>query len=90
MPIDSAVSIVEIMIKASIGKLEIDFDPVSQAVASGFQMLDFKGQDSLPLQEMPYHHKDPFDRMIIAQSLVNNYPIMTNDSKFNLYNCRVI
>ena len=86
----SSVSIAEIMIKASIGKLKIDFDPVALAVESGFEILDFKGQEALKLKEMPFHHKDPFDRMLIAQSITYNYPLMTNDNKFNLYNCRVL
>lgn len=86
----SSISIAEIMIKASIGKINIDFDPLSLAVESGFEMLDFKGEDALLLKEMPFHHKDPFDRMLIAQSITNNYPIMTNDSKFRLYTCRII
>ena len=85
----SAVSIAEIMIKASIGKLKIDFDPLALAIESGFEMLDFRGQDALLLKDMPFHHKDPFDRMLIAQGLANNYPIMTNDNKFSLYQCRL-
>ena len=86
----SSISIAEIMIKASIGKFNIAFDPLSLAVESGFEMLDFRGEDSLLLKEMPFHHKDPFDRMLIAQSITNNYPVMTNDSKFSLYTCRII
>jgi len=86
----SSISIAEIMIKASIGKFNIDFDPLSLAVESGFEMLDFTGEDALLLKDMPFHHKDPFDRMLIAQSITNNYPVMTNDSKFSLYTCRII
>jgi PIN domain nuclease of toxin-antitoxin system len=78
------------MIKTSIGKINIDFDPVEFAVESGFEMLDFSGKDALQLKEMPFHHKDPFDRMLIAQSITHDFPLMTNDSKFNLYNCRVL
>jgi len=86
----SAISIAEIMIKASLKKLHIDFNPVVIAEESGFHMLDFSAESALFLKEMPFHHKDPFDRMLIAQSMTINYPIMTDDPKFSLYTCRII
>ncbi|MBV5329641.1 MAG: type II toxin-antitoxin system VapC family toxin [Chlorobium sp.] len=85
----SSISIVEIMMKASLGKLAINFDPVEMAEKSGFELLDFSPQDALPLKEMPFHHKDPFDRMLIAQCISRQYPIMTHDSKFKLYDCEL-
>ncbi|MBT3378461.1 MAG: type II toxin-antitoxin system VapC family toxin [Lentisphaerae bacterium] len=86
----SSVSIAEIMIKASIGKLEIDFDPVAAAILTGFEMLDFSGKEALLLRDMPFHHRDPFDRMLIAQSLANRFPLMTDDRRFEEYDCRLI
>jgi len=86
----SSVSIVEIMIKSSLGKLPIDFDPVDMAEQSGFDLLDFSGKDALPLKDMPFHHKDPFDRMLIAQSISRNYAIMTDDAKFSMYKCKLL
>ena len=86
----SAVSIVELMIKASLKKFQIDFNPVAMAKESGFALLAFSAEAALLLKDMPFHHKDPFDRMLIAQSITNNYPIMTEDPKIALYNCRVL
>jgi PIN domain nuclease of toxin-antitoxin system len=86
----SAVTIAEIMIKASLKKLPIDFDPVVMAKESGFILLDFSAKAALLLKNLPFHHKDPFDRMLIAQSITNNYPIMTEDPKIALYHCRLI
>jgi len=86
----SSVSIVEIMLKSSIGKLPIDFDPVEMVEQSGFDLLDFSGRDALPLKDMPFHHKDPFDRMLIAQSISRNYSIMMDDAKFSLYTCKLL
>ena len=86
----SSITVAEIMIKASIGKLEIDFDPVELARQSGFELLDFSGSDALRLSDLPFHHKDPFDRMLIAQSLTHNYPIMTDDHQIRAYACQVI
>ena len=70
-------SIAELVIKASIGKLEIDFDPIALAKESGFTILDFRADAALLLKDLPFHHKDPFDRMLVAQSIVDDYPIMT-------------
>lgn len=86
----SSITIAELMIKSSIGKIHIDFNPVDLARQSGFEMLNFSGEDALFLQDLPFHHKDPFDRMLIAQSLTTQIPIMTDDSKIKLYECQVI
>ncbi len=86
----SAISVAEIMIKSSIGKLNVDFEPVDIAEKSGFDLLDFSAADALLLKNMPFHHRDPFDRMLIAQSMRNRICLMTNDSKFQLYGCRLI
>ncbi len=86
----SAISVAEIMIKSSIGKLNVDFEPVDIAEKSGFDLLDFSAADALLLKNMPFHHRDPFDRMLIAQSMRNRICLMTNDSKFQLYDCQLI
>jgi len=86
----SSISVVELMIKSSIGKLQVNFNPVEIAGKSGFEMLDFSAKDAIPLKDMPFHHKDPFDRMLIAQSMARGIPVMTNDKKFNLYHCKVL
>ncbi|XCN74141.1 MAG: type II toxin-antitoxin system VapC family toxin [Candidatus Electrothrix aestuarii] len=86
----SSVSIAEIMIKSSIGKLKVEYDPVEMVRQSGFELLDFRGQEALLLKNMPFHHKDPFDRMLIAQSIANGYYLMTEDSKFSAYDCRLL
>jgi len=86
----SSITLAEIMIKASIGKLQIDFDPVDLAQQSGFEILAFTGNDAFPLKNLPFHHRDPFDRMLISQSLTTKYPLMTDDRKIKLYECRVM
>ena len=86
----SAISIAEIMIKASIGKINVQFDPVAEAARAGFELLDFTGQDALRLGSLPFHHRDPFDRMLIAQGLKPGSAIMTDDVKFKPYGVRLI
>ena len=86
----SSISIAELMIKSSIGKLAIAFDPIEMISQSGFEQLDFKACDALLLKEMPYHHKDPFDRMLICQCLTNKLHIMSDDTQFSFYDCKLI
>lgn len=86
----SSITIAELMIKASIGKLQINFNPIDLAEQSGFELLDFSGHDALLLKNLPFHHRDPFDRMLISQSIATKYPLMTDDSNIKLYDCQVI
>lgn len=85
----SAVSVAEIMIKSSIGKLDVQFDPLDIADKSGFDLLDFTAQDAFLLKDMPFHHRDPFDRMLIAQAIQKRLSLMTDDAKFSFYECRL-
>ena len=86
----SAMSIAELMIKSSIGKINIEFDPLEMTKKMQIDVLDFSGIHAMALGKLPYHHKDPFDRMIIVQALVNKVALMSDDSKFLKYNCKII
>ena len=86
----SAVTLVELMIKSSIGKLDIDFELIDIIKQSGFELLDFSGEDALGLKEMPFYHKDPFDRMLISQAINRKFYLMSEDSKFEHYDCKLI
>jgi PIN domain nuclease of toxin-antitoxin system len=86
----SAMSIAELMIKRAIGKIEIGFNPLEMAEKIGLEILDFSGSDALLLGDLPLHHKDPFDRMLIAQSIANKLLLMTDDVKFQKYDCKLI
>jgi len=86
----SSISIAELMIKSSIGKLKVDYNPVEMAKESGFELLNFTANDALFLEQLPFHHRDPFDRMLICQGKVNNMRIMTDDIQFNNYDCKLI
>jgi PIN domain nuclease of toxin-antitoxin system len=54
------------------------------------ELLDFRGRDAVLLRRMPFHHRDPFDRMLIAQSQANGMPILTADRKFERYDCVLV
>ena len=86
----SAVSIAEIAIKVSIGKLHVDVDLLSAVEDAGFEWLDFSPREALQLAELPLHHRDPFDRMLVVQSQTNGLTLVTDDSKLANYDCRIL
>jgi PIN domain nuclease of toxin-antitoxin system len=86
----SSISVAEIMIKKSIGNLVFDGDILDILDEMGIDILDFDAKNALYLGSLPFHHRDPFDRMIISQSLSNNYSIITVDSKFVKYDCKML
>lgn len=86
----SSISIAEIMIKASLKKLDIDFDPIVTTQEMGFEFLDFSAVDALLLKDLPFHHRDPFDRMLIAQSIAQKTRLMSDNRSFTLYDCNLI
>ena len=86
----SSISITEIAIKASLGKLELSFDPIDAAERSGFEMLDFSAKDALLLKDLPFHHRDPFYQMLITQAISRKLIFVTQDSLMDLYDCRTL
>ncbi|MBC8493185.1 MAG: type II toxin-antitoxin system VapC family toxin [bacterium] len=81
----SSMSMVELIIKSSIGKLTIDFDIEQAANAMDVEIMSFDAKDALQLSKLPLHHKDPFDRMIIAQTISKDFSLISDDSKFDQY-----
>ena len=86
----SSISITEIVIKASLGKLELSFDQIDAAERSGFEMLDFSAKDALLLKDLPFHHRDPFDRMLITQAISRKLVFVTQNSLMDPYDCRTL
>lgn len=84
----SIASLWEIAIKISLGKLELNtpFSEISEQISkNGFQILPITFEDTLILSTLPFHHRDPFDRIIISQSLNNKLTIISKDEYFNDY-----
>ena len=90
----SAVSSWEIAIKYSLNKLPLPEPPdrfvPSRIEREGFATLPIHHAHALKTASLPHHHKDPFDRLLIAQSMVEAVPIMTADPTFDLYDVDVI
>ncbi len=84
----SVASLWEITINVSLGKLEIG-RPITELFdfleRNQFWVIPIELAHLLHLQKLPYHHKDPFDRLIIAQALSENLTIATKDQFFSHY-----
>jgi PIN domain nuclease of toxin-antitoxin system len=86
----SSLSIAEIMIKKSIGNLEFEADILDLLREMDISVLEFDAKSALLLGALPFHHKDPYDRMIIAQSITKKYKIISVDRKFKYYDCDLL
>ena len=81
----SAITIAEISIKASLGKLTVPDGIVDIVVSEGFAHLPFTSAHAEELRSLPWHHRDPFDRMLIAQAMAERIPLLTADSRIRAY-----
>jgi len=86
----SSISVAEIMIKTSLHRLRFDHDPIACAEQLGFELLDFSATDAVLLKDLPFHHRDPFDRLLIAQSMAQNTKLMSDDRRFRHYDCNLL
>jgi PIN domain nuclease of toxin-antitoxin system len=90
-PIISPVVIWEIAIKTNLGKLNADVALICTAIAeAGFERIGFADSHMIALSKLDLHHRDPFDRMLIAQASAENVPLLTSDAKMDLYSVQTI
>ena len=78
------------MIEASLGRLSFDHDAIACADTLGFELLGFSPADAVLLKDLPFHHRDPFDRMLIVQSMARNVRLMSHDRVFAAYGCNML
>jgi PIN domain nuclease of toxin-antitoxin system len=81
----SAASAWEISIKKALGKLAAPDDLEHQVQAGGFSALPISIAHGVAAGQLPHHHEDPFDRMLIAQALAEGLTIVTRDKRFGDY-----
>lgn len=82
----SPVVIWEIAIKTNLGKLDGNVSEICRAVGeAGFERIGFADRHMIELSKLELHHRDPFDRMLIAQSKCEDFPILTSDRKISWY-----
>ena len=90
----SVVSAWEIAVKYSLGTLRLPAPPIdfipSQREAHGITPLPLTEEEVLYLPKIPKLHRDPFDRMLICQALVNGFAVLTPDELVSQYPIRVL
>ena len=90
----SAASAWEIAIKHGLGKLELPGSPAEVVptlmTKSGVSALPIQLSHALQVAQLPQHHRDPFDRLLVAQAQLENMPILTADTQLAQYEVTVL
>jgi len=81
----------EIAIKTALGKLEFDLRSLERSlVATGIQPLDISLQHTVQVAELPRHHGDPFDRMLVAQAMCESMTLVSRDRALRRYGVKLL
>jgi len=86
----SAVCGWEVAIKVSLGRLRTKRTVSDAVVQSGFEELPVRLHHAEALAQLPWHHRDPFDRMLAAQALAEGLTLVTRDQLFQPYGVEVL
>lgn len=86
----SAASVWEMAIKMAAGRLEIRGDLTSALASTGFEALPIGVEHAVAAGALPPHHQDPFDRMLVAQALIEGLVIATRDPSIARYDVETI
>ena len=82
----SSVTVLEMVIKHSIGKLDLPSrQPAKDIEDQGFSWLNVTPYQAEGVINLPFHHKDPFDRLLIAQAIHESMTVLTYDTIFQQY-----
>lgn len=86
----SVVSLWEIAIKTATGKLRVDLDVHDAVTALDIGVLDVRAGHARAVAELPLHHRDPFDRMLVAQARHEGLTLVTADRRLEAYSVAVL
>jgi PIN domain nuclease of toxin-antitoxin system len=90
----SVVSCWEMAIKASLGKLRLakpmERFVTEQLTANGFNLLSIELRHAAEVEKLPFYHRDPFDRLLIAQAITEKLTIVSADKVFPKYGVKVL
>jgi len=88
----SVVSLWEVVIKSAMGRTDFSVDAQALRlglVANDYQELHIRGEHVLAVASLPNRHKDPFDRMLVAQAIAEGLTLLTSDEAVAAYGCPV-
>ena len=86
----SIASLWEIAIKVSVRKLPMPDDLLDIIAKSDVEILPILPEHAIAVSDLPHHHRDPFDRMLVAQAQLENLTIMTLDKHIRLYDVKTV
>lgn len=86
----SVVSFAEIGVKAAIGKLVVPDDLHAHVVGTGVRLLGLSPDHCLAVASLPLHHRDPFDRLLVAQARQDKFTLVTADERIHAYDVAVL
>ena len=89
----SVASLWEMAIKNSLGKIRFGHtlrEIYLDYIAAGADILPVSPEHAMAVEGLPWHHRDPFDRMLIAQAMTENLTLVTRDAQFDRYDVRII
>jgi PIN domain nuclease of toxin-antitoxin system len=89
----SATSVWEMSIKASLGRLRLATSVeayIAEKLAEGYRMLPIEWTHAAAVEQLPWHHRDPFDRLLAAQAIVEQLKCVTRDRVFRKYGVETI
>ncbi len=89
----SIASLWETAIKISVGKLTLKqplANVIKQIIVQDIEILPIMPEHTLQVSTLPFHHRDPFDRLIIAQAQIENLMIISDDSNFGSYGIKLL
>lgn len=86
----SAVTVWEVAIKRGLGKLDAPADLLPQLERANVDLLPITARHADRVASLPLHHRDPFDRLLIAQAAVEGFTVVTADEWFGDYEINVV
>ena len=86
----SAVVVLEISIKRSLGKLRVSDEYLDLLLGAGVQPLPLSISHASAVEHLPWHHRDPFDRMLVAQASVEGAAVVSRDEAMRPYDVTLI
>jgi PIN domain nuclease of toxin-antitoxin system len=86
----SVVSFAEIGVKAAVGKLAVPDDVHARILDTGARVLGLSAAHGLAVARLPLHHRDPFDRLLVAQAQHEGFTLVTADTRIHAYELEVL
>lgn len=89
-PVVSAVTMWEVAIKRRLGKLDAPADLLPQLERAGVELLPVTARHADLVGSLPLHHRDPFDRLLVAQATLEGLPLVSSDKSLRRYEIEIL